>query len=200
MKPPKDSVIIWILIIICLVLLTTQMLVAKPSHKHELIWDNLTNEQKQYARIIWDRAKNYRLTMIALAWQESRLGQSLENPKDPSAGIIHILLPTFLKINGKKDTPKNRQMARELLIAYPYVSIDTSILIFEHFLKYHAPKNKEILDINEAIDVYKKSIKSFNCGYNINKEKCNRYYNDVMHHISMLEKIPIKNFIMDKDN
>lgn len=196
MKQPKDSVIIWILIIFCLMLLTAQMLIAKPSHKHELIWDNLTKEQKQYAQIIFDKTQKsgYTLTMIALAWQESRLGEALENPNDPSAGVIHILLPTFLKINGKADTLKNRQMARELLINYPSVSIDTAIQVFTHFVRYHRPKKQE-LSIEEALEVYKKAIKSFNCGYKIDNPKCGRYYKDIMHHISMLEKIPIKNFI-----
>lgn len=191
MKPSKD-IIVWVGIIICALMLTIQMLYTMPSHKHQLIWDNLTKTQKQMAGLIYDRTskKGYGLTMIALAWQESRLGQALENKADPSCGVIHILLPTYFALYKQQDTPQKRDEICKILKTHHYIAIDTALEVFEHFINYHTPKNKK-LTIQDAAEIYKRAIQSFNCGYRVNTKTCLNYYSDVMAHIKQLEKIPI---------
>lgn len=193
MRPTKD-IAVWIGIIVCFIILIAQMLYSMPSHKHELIWNNLTKQQKEYAQLIYEVGYEHTLslTLIAISWEESRLGLVQENRSDGkygSYGLMHILLETYMNLYKIKNTPENRERVKENLKKYPNINIDAAITILYHFRDYFAPKNSnDIVHLDEITRIYSSMIKAYNCGYNIKRPACDRYYKNVLHQIELLER------------
>lgn len=143
-----------------------------------LEWTNLNRQQRINAIEIYKIAKPYNLaeTMISIAWQESRLGLIPINISDPSCGIHHINLKTFLRLKGKKDNPANRNYYCNRLIQDINLSTNTAIEVFNNFKDYHRGN-------------YSKAIKSYNAGYNIKNRQAIEYAHSVQKNALKSKKI-----------
>lgn len=147
----------------------------------ELLLENLDSTQRDNAFKIYKIAKpvGYEMTMIAIAWQESRLGKYPVNLQDPSCGAHHIHIYNFLKLKGIKDTSLNRNVYCSILINDIVLSTITALEMFLNFKKFHK-------------DSYSKAIKSYNGGYqfaNIAKKakQTEAYYRQVYKNVKYLE-------------
>ena len=132
-----------------------------------LEWRKLNFKQRLAYLTIKNIARTYddeRLpqTMIAIAWQESRLGLVPINLADPSCGIFHITAKTYLYQNGIKDTLHNRNVACAMLIESVELSTHNAI-------KYFLAMKKHFKGDHE------KAIKAYNAGYRINSKAANEY-------------------------
>lgn len=137
----------------------------------EFEWHNLNEKQKTFAKLIYRLVddKDLRLTLIAIAWQESRLNEAPVNLQDPSCSAFHILIPVYLNQNGISDNAFNRNLHCGKLINDPVLSIRTAEKALKTWLKYH----KE--DLNKA-------IQSYNGGYNYNSNAAQGYLKGILKH------------------
>lgn len=133
----------------------------------KLEWNNLSEEQRMTAVAIYDIASKYNLaeTMIAIAWQESRLGKIPINLEDKaSCGVHHIHIKTFLWLNNIPNTVTNRNIYCMELINDLALDVENAIKFFDF------AKNKWNGDHNKA-------IMSYNAGFNLkNNEKAKQYH------------------------
>lgn len=145
-------------------------------NSEELQWDNLSEEQRLLARKIYYLTKPYdlELTMVAIAWQESRLGMVPINLQDPSCGVTHINLHTYLKLRKLSDTPYNRNWYCNRLINDLSLSVATSLEVLLWYKNYHKGN-------------YSKMVKSYNAGFNINTKAADKYYKEVYHNVKILD-------------
>lgn len=152
-----------------------------------LKWNNLTDEQRNNAIAIYEIASKYDLqeTMIAIAWQESRLGKISINLEDKaSCGIHHVHIKTFLWQNGIKNTITNRNIYCLELIKNVELSTENAIKFFQY------AKNKWKGN-------HKKAIMSYNAGFNLKNNKIaesyyksvNSYMNEVKPIIEIIKEI-----------
>lgn len=72
-------------------------------------------------------------TLLAIAIQESNLGQVKVNLQDPSCGVTMIHLKYFLKRYKIKDTPFNRNLACQRLIDNDDLAISESVVILNYW-------------------------------------------------------------------
>lgn len=118
----------------------------------KLDWYELDREQQVNAMIIYEYAKPYDLaeTMIAIAWQESRLGRIPINLEDKaSCGVHHVHIKTFLWQNNIKDTVTNRNKYCVALIKDVELSTENAIKFFLYAKKKHnGNHNKAIMSYN----------------------------------------------------
>ncbi len=156
---------------VCIALCAISLMAEK------LEWDNLSASQKSNAITIYEIAKEYDLaeTMIAIAWQESRLGLVSINLDDPSCGLFHFTTKTYLWQNNMKDTLHNRNVVCMDLINSVELSTRTAI---EYFLKMK----------KHFKDNHNKAIMSYNVGYNLNNKRAKNYLENV------------KNYMVDAEN
>lgn len=150
---------------------------------YEMIWENLNNAQREVAFRIYNVAKplGLEMTMIAIAWQESRLGETPLNLQDPSCGAHHIQITNFLRLSGLKDTPLTRNIYCNNLIKDVELSTITAIEIFKTFRVFHK-------------GAYDSAIKSYNGGYNFASSEAKRYatdkyYRQVYRNVKYLEAL-----------
>lgn len=144
-----------------------------------LKWEKLTDEQRDVAKRIYEVAILHDLaeTMIAIAWQESRLGKIAINLADrASCGVHHIHIKTYLWLNGIKNTITNQNYWCVELIKSPELSTISAITLFER-AKTHFKG-----DFNSA-------IKSHNAGYNINSTAANDYLKSVRAYMQDAKKV-----------
>lgn len=136
----------------------------------KLEWDKLTDTQKANATTIYSIAKEYDLaeTMIAIAWQESRLGRININLEDKaSCGVHHIHIKTFLWQNGIKNTVTNRNIHCLELINSTELSTRNAIKFFQFAKNKHKGNHS-------------KAIMSYNAGFNLkNNKKAEEYLENV---------------------
>lgn len=148
-----------------------------------LKWEKLDEGQKETALKIYKLAKpsGYEMTMIAIAWKESRLGKYPINLQDPSCGAHHIQIVNYINLFKIKDTPLNRNIYCSKLIEDIAISTYTALEIFLTFKAFH--KNN-----------YSKAIRSYNAGYSLDNNKGMKYYEEVYNNVKELEKIREKIF------
>ena len=124
-----------------------------------LIWgaekldvNKLSDQQLENAFKIYAIAKEHDLadTMIAIAWQESRLGEIPLNLEDKaSCGIHHIHIKTFLWQNGIKNNVRNRNYYCSKLISDIELSTQNAVKYFEYAKrKYKGDHRKAIVAYN----------------------------------------------------
>ena len=72
-------------------------------------------------------------TLVAIAIQESNLGQVKVNLQDPSCGVTMVHLKYFLKRYKIKDTSFNRNLACQRLIDNDDLAISESVVILNYW-------------------------------------------------------------------
>lgn len=144
----------------------------------ELVWDNLSEQQKVVARQIYNLGKPYQLelTLVSIAFQESRLGLIPINLQDPSCGVHHINVKTYLNLHKLKDTSYNRNWYCNRLISDLQLSTSTALEILIWSRNYYKGN-------------YAKMIKSYNAGLKIHLKQAEKYYNEVYHNVKVLETL-----------
>lgn len=136
-----------------------------------LEWAKLTKEQRNNAKLIYMLIPHNEiaLTMIAIAWQESRLGLVNINLHDPSCGLMHVHIRYYLIQNKIKDMPLNRNKYCSILIDDIVLNIDFGLQVFNRFLRHYKGD-------------YHKAIKAYNAGYNINSKQADIYLKSILAH------------------
>ncbi|TQR61606.1 hypothetical protein [Campylobacter troglodytis] len=142
---------------------------------NELKWHELDNNQKRTAKIIYRMVedKDERLALIAIAFQESKLGKFPINIQDPSCGAFHILLPTYLNTKNIIDSSYNRNVHCSELINDTVLSTKTALEILHFWKSYHRGNLEN-------------AIKSYNTGFNFNSPQANAYLKNVKNNIQII--------------
>lgn len=149
----------------------------------ELVWSKLSEQQKQTARYIYKIGSQYDLgaTLVAIAWQESRLGLYPVNMQDPSCGAFHQILPNYIRQHNLKDTPLTRNIVCGNLINNLDLATLQAVEVLLFFKKYHTTRKN--------YPVYPNMVKSYNAGFKTNIQKAETYYKQVYHNVKILESI-----------
>lgn len=106
------------------------------------------------------------LTLMAIAWQESKAGKWLINISDPSFGVFHIV-PTGSKWEQSREAQR--------LLDFEY-SITKAIEILQYWKTYHNGN-------------WQKMVKSYNAGYNYNSDKAEEYLSKIQAKVRVLRKV-----------
>ena len=101
---------------------------------------------------------------------ESDDGKYLINLQDPSCGITHINIKTYMKRHNIRDTAFNRNKSCQDLINNHKLAIANAIEELLFWQEYHCDKNG---CTNEQ---YQNMIKSYNAGWNFRSKKAKEYY------------------------
>ncbi len=151
---------------------------------NELKWYELNNEQKKVAKIIYRIVddKDERIALIAIAFQESKLGKLPINIQDPSCGIFHIFLPVYLNSKNIADNAYNRNLHCSELINDTVLSTKVALENFHFWKNYH----KGNLD---------NAIKSYNTGFNYNSQQGKAYLQNVKQNMQIILEL-VKNGIL----
>lgn len=166
------------LTLLLIIALTIAFLSATKMKGDEIDWDKLSEQQKAQARQIYHLGKPYQLelTLISIAWQESRLGLAPVNIQDPSCGSHHINIRTYLNLHKLKNSAHNRNWYCNRLISDLQLSTATAIEVLLWYKNYHKGN-------------YSKMIKSYNAGFNIKIPQADKYYKEVYHNVKILETL-----------
>lgn len=100
---------------------------------------------------------------------ESDDGKYLVNLNDPSCGITHININTYLKRHNIKDTSFNQNKACQDLINNPILAIANAIEELLFWKEYHC---KNICTKEQ----YRNVVKSYNAGFNYKSKKAQEYW------------------------
>lgn len=100
---------------------------------------------------------------------ESDDGKYLVNLNDPSCGITHININTYLKRHNIKDTSFNQNKACQDLINNPILAIANAIEELLFWKEYHC---KNICTKEQ----YRNVVKSYNTGFNYKSKKAQEYW------------------------
>lgn len=141
----------------------------------ELRWYELSNEQQKIAKIIYRLVddKDERLALIAIAFQESKLGKIPINIQDPSCGAFHILLPVYLKAKNVSDNTYNRNLYCSELINDTVLSTKIALENLHYWRNYHKG------------DLYA-AIKSYNTGFGYNSQQAKNYLEEVKKNMQII--------------
>lgn len=101
---------------------------------------------------------------------ESDDGKYLVNLNDPSCGITHININTYLKRHNIKNTSFNKNKSCQDLINSPRLAIANAIEELLFWKEYHC---KNICTREQ----YRNVIKSYNTGFNYKSKKAQEYWN-----------------------
>lgn len=101
---------------------------------------------------------------------ESDDGKYLVNLNDPSCGITHININTYLKRHNIKNTSFNKNKSCQDLINNPRLAIANAIEELLFWKEYHC---KNICTKEQ----YRNVIKSYNTGFNYKSKKAQEYWN-----------------------
>lgn len=146
-------------------------------------WNLLTDRQKAIAIRIYELAKPYDLshTMIAIAWQESLLGEIPINLADnTSCGVHHIHLDTYAWIHDKKNTVNARNLHCSMLIEDLELSTSTAISVFKYYKKFFR-------------NDYNSAIRAYNTGQGRSTKKGEEYLAHIKNHLSKIIALDKKN-------
>lgn len=142
-----------------------------------LINFSLANELLIYRNINIDKmvkklAKPFDLerTIRTIIKIESDDGKYLVNLNDPSCGITHININTYLKRHNIKNTSFNKNKSCQDLINNPRLAIANAIEELLFWKEYHC---KNICTKEQ----YRNVIKSYNTGFNYKSKKAQEYWN-----------------------
>lgn len=148
----------------------------------EFNYDKLDNKQRELAKLIYQRGDEHSLgaTLVALAWQESRLGRYPINLSDPSGscGIFHQVVKHYLTQHKLLDTKLNRNIACGNLIYDNDLAITQAIEVLLFWKRYHEAKRN--------FPYYPNMIKSYNGGTK-SSEASDKYYKQVYHNVKIIE-------------
>ena len=122
-------------------------------------------------KIVKKLAKPFDLekTIRTIIKVESDDGKYLVNLNDPSCGITHININTYLKRHNIKDTTFNQNKACQDLINNPVLAIANAIEELLFWKEYHC---KNICTREQ----YRNIIKSYNAGFNYKSKKAQEYW------------------------
>lgn len=109
-------------------------------------------------------------TIKTLIYIESRNGLYPVNLSDPSCGVTHININTYMKRHKLKDTSFNRNKACSDLINSPEWAILNAIEELSFWKQIHCGKYK----CTNA--QYRNIIKSYNTGWNYKGKKAQEYW------------------------
>lgn len=150
----------------------------------EFNYDKLDTKQKELAKAIYKRGAEFNLgaTLVAIAWQESRLGRYPINLSDSggSCGLFHQVVRIYLAQHRLNDTPLNRNVACGNLIYDTDLAITQALEVLQFFNNYHKTRGN--------YPIYPRMIKSYNGGFK-SSEASNKYYQEVYHNVKIIEKI-----------
>ncbi|RTI48602.1 hypothetical protein C3I27_04060 [Campylobacter jejuni] len=160
--------------IIRLLLVKFLLLGCSVMNAGEFRYEKLNLQQVETMIKLYQMGKPYDLglTLIAIGWEESRLGEYPVNIQDPSCGITHIHLKTYMKMNNLQDTPFLRNKYCSQLIDNPALAIQTSINLLLYWKDYHKGD-------------YSKMIKSYNAGFKTEQGK--RYYTKIQRTVQYMK-------------
>lgn len=113
---------------------------------------------------------NFAETIKTLIYIESRNGLYPVNLNDPSCGITHININTYVKRHKIKNTPFNRNKACADLIASPKWAILNALEELNFWKQIHCGK----YECSNA--KFKNVIKSYNTGWNYRGAKAKEYW------------------------
>lgn len=154
---------------------------------NSLEWDKLDDNQKENAIKVYQIAKEYDLaqTMLAIAWQESRLGKIPINLEDKaSCGVHHIHINTFLWQNNIKNTITSRNKYCVELIKDVELSTLNAIKYYKYALKkWKGNRQKAVMSYNVGFDL--KNTKTASEKYYKNVKK---YIDEAKDLIAKIEK------------
>lgn len=156
------------------------LIVLSALSANKLKWDELDTEQKALVTALYSLGKPHGLELVlpAIAFQESRLGKHPINLNDPSCGVTHINLNTYIKLLKLEDSSFLRNTYCSELVRDVDLSASVSIRVLKYFISYHKG------DISLA-------IKSYNAGFNYKSKRANAYLakvNQAMQEIKAHEK------------
>lgn len=109
-------------------------------------------------------------TIKTLIYIESRNGLYPVNLNDPSCGVTHININTYMKRHKIQNTPFNRNKACADLLASPKWAILNAIEELEFWKKIHCGRKKC------SKMQFSFVIKSYNAGWHYQSAKANEYY------------------------
>ena len=150
--------------------------------KYKKEFRNLSEKQVDIAREIYYKAKPYALSIeaVAIAWQESNLGEYPINLQDPSCGPFHININTYVNRYNIKKTGFHKNKACSMLVNDVDVSVSAFIAEFEAWKVSH---NKKGNTSTEHI------LRSYNAGYNYNSEQAKNYAKHVLARMEAIKEL-----------
>lgn len=118
--------------------------------------ENLSFSQREVLLKTYIKAKpfDYHLTMMAIAWKESKFGKYPINLEDPSCGVFHNLIDTVAK--GADRYTKNR-ICSSLIQDFDY-SFSESLKVLKYFENYWRNKRGDQY-------LWSKTVASYNAGF-----------------------------------
>ncbi len=142
-------------------------------------WKSLSDNQRKIAEWLYDRGEphNLQLTLPAISWVESTLGQFRLNVRSGDLGIMQINYKTAENILGVTNYLKKAEL-HQRLIYDDELNVTLSLDVLEHFKKVH--KND-----------WKKVIMSYNIGNqkdDKNLKKGVAYYKKVSYYLNILQR------------
>lgn len=150
--------------------------------KYKKDFRNLSSKQLDLAKEIAYKAKAYGLSLeaVAIAWQESNLGEYPINLQDPSCGPFHININTYVNRYNIKKTGFHKNRACSMLVNDIDVSVSAFIAEYEAWKVSH---NKRGNISSEFI------LRSYNAGYNYNSEQAKVYAKHVLARMKAIEEL-----------
>lgn len=127
---------------------------------------------KEYEALISNITKEtgFIETIRTLIKIESNDGLYPINLQDPSCGLTHINLKSYMKRHEIKNTNFNRNKACADLVASPELAISNTLEELLFWKNVHCGRNK--CDLKG----YKNVIKSYNAGWNYKGKKAEEYW------------------------
>lgn len=127
------------------------------------------NEEEYRAKII-ELATPFNLsdTILAIAKVESDMGKYMINLQDPSCGLTHININTYIRRHKVPNTAFNRNKICQDLVNDVELAISNSIEELLFWKSQFCPKNMT----NKC---YRQMIRAYNGGWNYNSKKAKAY-------------------------
>ncbi len=142
-------------------------------------WESLSDNQRKIAEWLYDRGEphNLQLTLPAISWVESTLGEYRLNIRSGDLGIMQINYKTSENILGVTNYFKKAEL-HQRLIYDDELNVTLSLDVLEHFKKVH--KND-----------WKKMIMSYNIGNQKDEKNLKKglaYYKKVSYYLNILKR------------
>ena len=164
-------------------------------------WDSLDSGQKKHAKYIYNivQDKDVAIMMVAIAYQESRLGLTPVNLSDPGCGVFHTMMPIYLRKHKIKDTPLNRNIHCGKILHDKAIDYRTAFEGIEYWIGVHRNNKAKIAKLkpNQLTKKQKLAmnasitelvIRSYNKGFNYDVDFATKYYKSVASYISIVKR------------
>lgn len=169
-----------------LALLLTSMSASEKDLMKEL--KSLDDNQRAVLLKIYINAKpfDWHLTMMSIAWKESKFGKYPINLQDPSCGVFHNLVDTVIKGNEyRKDSYTRNRVCSSLIDDFDF-SFTEALRVLKYFENYWKSKNGGRL-------WWSKSVASYNAGFSWRNG--DGYLEDIKKRVNVMKK-----YIKEKEN